>query len=247
MKLTVIIPFHKERTLLSRAIESVLVNSHAVDELELLVCNDGPLNESEIRALLGTSANNATTVLVNRHPKGPGGARNTGLDASTGDYIAFLDADDFWLPGKLSAQLAAIHAGATFVATAYRLDSTDTEVHPPTSIDRAVDVFLRRGIGTSTVMITRTLLSDQRFKDLRFAQDIDFWYALAGNINFRYTPLSVCFVEYSTGGSTSNKWIQLQYLYKVLEINNITLLLRLRILASYVISGILNHYCRKFF
>ena len=245
MNLSVVIPFFKELPLISRAVDSVLDNSKTVDELEVFICNDGPLSESEIRAMLSPIANQITTVLVNRHAKGPGGARNTGLDACKGDCIAFLDADDFWLPGKVEAQFAAIQAGASFVPTAYRFDTGHTLVQPPASIDKALDVFLERGIGTSTVMITRSLLADQRFKDIRFAQDIDYWYALASNFEFRYTSLSTCFVEYSTGGSTKNKWVQLKYLNKVLEINKIKLPMRFRVLASYVVAGVYNHYLRK--
>jgi glycosyltransferase involved in cell wall biosynthesis len=245
MKLSVVIPFFKELPLISRAVDSVLDNSKTVDEVEVFICNDGPLNESEIRAMLSPVANQVTTVLVNRHPMGPGGARNTGLDACTGDCIAFLDADDFWLHGKVEAQLAAIQAGASFVPTAYRFDTGQTVVQPPASIDKALDVFLQRGIGTSTVMITRSLVADQRFKNIRFAQDIDYWYALASNLEFRYESLSTCFVEYNTNGSTKNKWIQFKYLQKVLAINKLKLSVRFRVLTSYVVTGAYNHYLRK--
>lgn len=245
MKLSVIIPFYRELSLISRAVNSVLENSETVDGVEVLICNDGPWSESEIRAMLSPTANLVTTVLVNQHLNGPGGARNTGLDACKGDYIAFLDADDFWLPGKIAAQLTAVQAGASFVPTAYRFDAGQTIVQPPASINKALDVFLRRGIGTSTVMITRALLVDQRFRDIRFAQDIDYWYALASNYEFHYKSLNTCFVQYSTGGSTKNKWVQLKYLHKVLVMNKIKLPIRFRILTGYVISGIYNHYLRK--
>lgn len=246
MKLSVVIPFFNELLLISRAVDSVLNNARTVNDLEIFICNDGPLKELDIRAMLSYNANKVTTVLVNRHPKGPGGARNTGLDECTGDCIAFLDADDFWLPGKVTAQFAAIQSGASFVATAYRFDVGHTVIQPPASIDKAIDVFLQRGIGTSTVMITRGLLADKHFKDIRFAQDIDFWYALASNSDFHYFPISTCFVEYAKDGSTKNKWVQLKYLNKVLRINKIKLLIHLRILASYVITGLYNHFLRKF-
>jgi teichuronic acid biosynthesis glycosyltransferase TuaG len=184
-------------------------------------------------------------VLVNSHAKGPGGARNTGLDAVSGDYIAFLDADDMWLPGKVQSQLTAIAKGATFVVTAYRFDAGDAIVLPPQSIGKAADIFLRRGIGTSTVMITRELLGPLRFKDLRFAQDIDYWYALARSPQFHYEAIQNCFVEYSTGGSTKNKWVQLYYLHIVLKINNIAWLSRVRIFLSYIFSGVYNHYIKS--
>lgn len=247
MKLSVVIPFYKELPLIARAVDSVLANAASVDDLEIFICNDGPITEHEIRAQLSAAANAVTAVMPNCHSKGPGGARNTGLDAATGDCIAFLDADDFWLPGKIIAQLAAIQAGASFVPTAYRFDTGQTVVQPPVSIDQPLDVFLRRGVGTSTVMITRALLSDLRFKDIRFAQDIDYWYALAGSPHFRYAAVEVCLVEYSTGGSTKNKWVQLQYLHKVLRINNVPWLHHVRVLSSYVLAGVYNHYIKRLF
>lgn len=247
MKLSVVIPFYKELLLISRAVESVLGNSGPDGELEVLICNDGPISEPEIRAQLGSVANQYVTVLVNRYGKGPGGARNTGLDAATGECIAFLDADDFWLPGKVQAQLTAIRNGASFVTTAYRFDTGQAVMQPPASIDQPLDVFLRRGIGTSTVMITRALLAARRFKDIRFAQDIDYWYALACTPEFNYKPLSSCFVEYGTEGSTKNKWIQLSFLYKVLRMNEVPFSTGLRVLSSYVISGIFNHYVKRIY
>jgi teichuronic acid biosynthesis glycosyltransferase TuaG len=247
MKLSVVIPFYREASLISRGVESVLANSSSVDELEIFICNDGPIAEHEIRARLTAAANRVVAVIPNRYAKGPGGARNTGLDMATGDCIAFLDADDCWLPGKIAAQLDAMRAGASFVPTAYRFDSGHIVVQPPLSIDQPLDVFLSRGIGTSTVMITRDLVADLRFKDIRFAQDIDYWYALAGSPRFQYAAVNICLVEYSTAGTTKNKWVQLRYLHKVLRLNRVPWRPYFKILASYVIAGVYNHYIKRVF
>jgi glycosyltransferase involved in cell wall biosynthesis len=247
MKISVIIAFHKEIDLIDRAVDSVISNSDPAFDFEILICNDGPISSDDIISKININARSVTSVVANIYGKGPGGARNTGLDASIGECIAFLDADDFWLPGKISAQMSAIRAGATFVPTAYRFDSSQAVVQPPASIDKALDIFLRRGIGTSTVMISRNLLSDLRFKNIRFAQDIDFWYALARSPHFRYATVEACYVEYSTGGSTKNKWVQLQYLHKVLRINDVPWLQHIRVLFSYVLSGVYNHYIKRLF
>jgi len=94
-------------------------------------------------------------------------------------------------------------------------------------------------------MVARTLLNDLRFKNLRFAQDIDYWYVLACCKQFRYAAVGGCFVEYSTGGSTKNKWVQLQYLHKVLRINALPWVQHLRVLSSYVLAGLYNHYIKR--
>ena len=108
-------------------------------------------------------------------------------------------------------------------------------------ISHPLDIFTKRGIGTSTVLMTRELLQSYRFRDIRFAQDIDFWYALSHSSIFKYSMVQKPFVVYSTGGSTKNKFEQLKYLYRVLALNDIPLLPRSRILLSYAVAGTFNH------
>ena len=244
MLLSVVIPFYREIDLIGRAVGSVLDNAGAVDAVQVLVCNDGNIPEQTILDRLDARGRVVTRVARNTGAKGPGGARNTGLDLAEGEAIAFLDADDHWRPGKVAAQIAALQQGASFVATAYAFEGSPVVIQPPATLDQPIDVFLKRGIGTSTVMISRSLLQQHRFRDFRFAQDIDFWYALARSPEFRYRALGECFVEYSTGGSTKNKWVQLQYLNKVITSNRIPPIAHGRILASYVLAGVYNHYIK---
>ena len=244
--LSVIIPFFNEIKLIGRAVDSVISQCWSDIDVQIIICNDGPISNELIQSKCDNN-NFCIKVVSNNSAKGPGGARNTAIANASGELIAFLDSDDIWLPGKIKAQLAEIARGASFVATAYRFDTGQSIVQPPKSIEQPLDVFLRRGIGTSTVMITRALLADLRFKDIRFAQDIDYWYALARSPHFRYAAVDDCLVEYSTGGSTKNKWVQLQYLHKVLRINDVPWLHHLRVLSSYVLAGVYNHYIKRLF
>ena len=244
MKLSVIIPFYNELNLINRAVNSVVVNSNYFDQVEIILINDGDIKESEIRSCFKNDINKLIKILPNNYKKGPGGARNTGLDIFKGDIVAFLDADDFWLPGKLEAQVKEIKNGATFVVTSYRFDNSKTIVIPTSNIDKPEDVFLRRGIGTSTVILTKELLENHRFREIRFGQDIDFWFVLAKSKKFKYVRISEVFVEYSTGGSTKNKWVQLFYLNKVLSLNNISIIKRIIINISYILTGLYNHYIK---
>ena len=242
MKLSVIIPFYNELNLINRAVNSVVINSIFFDQVEIILINDGSFEESEIRSCFKNNSNKLIKIVSNNYAKGPGGARNTGLDILKGDIIAFLDADDFWLPGKLETQMQEIKKGATFVATSYRFDKSKTIINPPSSIDIPIDIFLNRGIGTSTVILTKELLEDHKFREIRFAQDIDFWFALAKSKKFKYAGISEVFAEYNTGGSTKNKWVQLFYLNKVLSLNNISIFTRIRVNMNYMLTGLYNHY-----
>lgn len=244
--LSVVIPFYNEIELIDRAVSSVLSQCNSDIDIELLICNDGEFSNKQIQAKIG-GLSGSVYVISNIFSKGPGGARNTGIACSRGSLVAFLDADDYWLPGKINAQLAEIKRGSTFVTTAYKLDKGEAVLHPPFSINEPIDVFLFRGIGTSTVMVTQELLSGQRFRDLRFAQDIDFWYALALKPEFSYSAVDTCFVVYNTSGTTKNKFVQLLYFYNVLCINRVALFNRARVLISYAASGLFNHYLKRFF
>jgi glycosyltransferase involved in cell wall biosynthesis len=247
MKLSVIIPFHSELSLIGHTVNSVLINSNFFNEVEIILINDGLYNEGEIRSCFSKNLNKLIIIKQNVYTKGPGGARNTGLDISRGDIIAFLDADDFWLQGKLDAQMREIKKGATFVVTSYRFDNSKTTINPPRSIDRPEDIFLRRGIGTSTVIITKELLENHKFRNIRFGQDIDFWFALANSKKFKYAGVSEVLVEYNTGGSTKNKWVQLFYVNKILSLNKINIFTRIKVNVSYILTGVYNHYIKKKF
>lgn len=242
--LSVIIPFYNETTSIGLAVNSVLKNCVGNCDYEIIICNDGALTESEIRSSISCGNDSALKIIKNTEPQGPGGARNCALNVASGDYIAFLDADDYWLDGKISKQMRCILDGFTFVATGYGYIGYATYISPPTKVDCPLDIFLKRGIGTSTVMVARKLLGNQRFKTLRFSQDIDFWYALSQLEDFRYHSIDVECVKYSKSGSTKNKWIQLKSLSHVLKLNNIPYLDRIRVILSYAFNGVINHWIK---
>ena len=97
-KISVIIPNYNYARYLDQAIQSVLKQSY--DNLELIVVNNGSTDNS--LEILKKYENKIR--LINQPNLGQSGARNSGLSLSTGDFIAFLDADDFWEPTKLEMQ-----------------------------------------------------------------------------------------------------------------------------------------------
>jgi GT2 family glycosyltransferase len=100
-RVSCIVPVHNGAAFIAQALESILAQQGA--ELEVIVIDDGSTDGS------GDIAGTFAGVTVHRRPQGGvAAARNDGLAHATGEFIAFLDADDLWLPGKLAAQLAAI-------------------------------------------------------------------------------------------------------------------------------------------
>lgn len=104
MKVTCILPVHDGERFLAEAVDTVLDQGHP--DLELLVVNDGSTDGTpEILQGYG----DRIRVLDQEH-SGCAAARNLGLEEARGELIAFQDADDLWLPGKLAAQEARFEA-----------------------------------------------------------------------------------------------------------------------------------------
>ena len=98
---SVIIPTFDRAELVGRAVASVLAQTHA--DLECLVVDDGSRDHTpEVLAAMG----DPRLRVWRTQNRGVSAARNLGLAESRGEYVAFLDSDDEWLPEKLARQLA---------------------------------------------------------------------------------------------------------------------------------------------
>lgn len=95
----------------------------ALPSMEILVVNDRSDDPATLAALAELADWPCVVILHNDRAKGPAGARNTGLHAARGNWVAFLDADDLWLPYALAQRwhVAATHAGASWVAGGFSL------------------------------------------------------------------------------------------------------------------------------
>lgn len=107
MKVSVIVPTHNRAHTLARALDSVLQQTRAADEI--IVVDDG--------------SDDGTHTLLEQYPqvrvlrqdnRGVSAARNAGIRAASGDWLALLDSDDEWLADKLALQCALITANPSF-------------------------------------------------------------------------------------------------------------------------------------
>ncbi len=108
---TVIIPTRNSAAFIEDCLRSVAAQT--VSDIEIVIVDSESTDETRVRAESSGVAFRWKTV----PHRGPGAARNLGVEAATGEVIAFLDSDDQWLPGKLEKQLAALEqasAGAVY-------------------------------------------------------------------------------------------------------------------------------------
>ena len=113
---SIIVPVYNAAPLIADTIRSVLCQSY--HDFELLLVDDGSTDES--CDVISAYVSDRVKLLHNEKEKGAAGARNTGIAAADGRYIAFLDADDLWNEDKLSKQIAFMNeTGAHFSFTGY--------------------------------------------------------------------------------------------------------------------------------
>ena len=101
---TVVIPTHNRHDLLRHAIDSVLKQSF--ESFELIVVDDHSTDNT--RSVVGSFEDARIRYLENDRTKGAAGARNVGIIAAKGKWVAFLDDDDTWMQEKLKAQYERI-------------------------------------------------------------------------------------------------------------------------------------------
>lgn len=103
---SIILPTYNRANLLPRAIESIL--SQDYQNFEIILVDDGSTDDTS-NILSNLNHNRIIPIRID-HNQGIGNARHTGVTQANGDFIAFLDSDDTWLPGKLSMQVEAFGA-----------------------------------------------------------------------------------------------------------------------------------------
>lgn len=118
--------------------------------------------------------------------RGAAFSRNRCMDRAQGRYLAFLDADDLWLPDKLEQHLDFMIAGSIrFSFTAFEVidrdgQATGKTVDGASGISVNYEDMLRKKatMGCSTVMVDRSLIGEARMPEMRTGQDYAFWLAL---------------------------------------------------------------------
>lgn len=107
---SVIIPAYNVAAYVHEALESVLNQTYK--DYEVILINDGSPDTAEMERVIEPYRDKI--IYLTQQNQGAGAARNTGLRVARGHYVAFLDADDVWLPNFLSEMLSFIQSGTGY-------------------------------------------------------------------------------------------------------------------------------------
>lgn len=204
---SVVIPAYNAEKHINRALDSVLAQTHPADEI--IVVDDGSTdNTAQVVKKYGSPVH-----YIFQENAGAAAARNTAIKAATGAWIAFLDADDEWLPAKLELQLNLLQRNPdlVWVTCNYLINFCDNDTKHeyinPADGDRLLagkeylDNYLTAidaGIGWNPVsmLIKRAAIEEVGFfsEDLHYVEDIDLCLRVAyrwPQIGFLIQPLAV--------------------------------------------------------
>jgi hypothetical protein len=184
---SVIIPAYQVAVFIRAAIDSVLAQT--CSDNEIIVINDGSPDTEELEKQLDAYAHLITYIKQPNH--GAGAARNAGIRAARGEFIAFLDGDDVWLPEFLSAQIKLInsddgydlvYADAANITGSGVSRLTNMDFNPSVGLVTAESLITARcNVVTSSVVARRKLIVEVGLFDEGFpnSQDFDLWLRLA--------------------------------------------------------------------
>lgn len=181
-KISVIIPTHNRADILPRAVKSIQNQTMPVDEI--IIVSDGSTDDTN-EVVKKMQLEDGRIQLVSYYPGHNGNyARNQGVGRATGDYIAFLDDDDEWLPKKTELQMKVFEENKKvgLVYSAQHCIFVDSDVHyvtkPSWQGDLSKQIFIHNDIGTpSQVILKKSVLEEAGIFDLALGalQDYDLW------------------------------------------------------------------------
>lgn len=194
---SVVIPSYNARPWLAEAIRSAQAQSLA--PLEIIVVDDGSTDGS-VEAARETGA---TRILSDGANRGPSATRNRGIQAASGDLVAFLDADDRWLPDHLkhSTESLARHPEADVALSGYRLfgdASLDSppRVEPGRALDLSVELLdVNHVLQSAAVARRNALLAVGGFDESRrYSEDFELWLRMS--LDSKFVSTGAITVEY---------------------------------------------------
>lgn len=207
-KVSVIMPAYNASKTLGTAVTSLMNQSESSWELCLIL--DVKTDElTKIEAQRLASYDSRIRIIVGPPQGGCVANRNEGLARATGDYIAFLDSDDWWAPEKLATQISAMRSEqASLSCTGYQLALPEgqllsTYVTPPRAV--TYDSMLSENVmGCLTVMYRRDVFPEARFVD-HLHEDYILWLQMLRQTPALGIPQALAYYRVSPTSRSGNK------------------------------------------
>lgn len=151
---SVVIPTANRKELLKKALDSVLAQTFS--DFEIVVVDDG---EGEAKEVVDSFNDPRISYIRNEVKKGGAGSRNAGIQKARGEFVAFLDDDDMWIPEKLSLQMESLRKGGKNTAFSFTSVKNVYDDHEEiTKVPEGEENHLKRALRRFSGFLTSTLI-----------------------------------------------------------------------------------------
>jgi glycosyltransferase involved in cell wall biosynthesis len=195
--ISVIIPTYNGMNCISDTLDSVLCQTYK--DYEIIIVDDGSTDNTKDVIEKYVEAYPAKVRYILQQNAGQGSARNRGIKESGGEYVAFLDHDDLWLPEKLEKQIELIDSlkdnNVVVFGDQYEFDengvtskSAFKEISKPHNGFVFEKLFYQNFITSQTVLAKRGFFNKVGFfqEGITYVEDFDMWLRLAKHYEFHY-------------------------------------------------------------
>lgn len=188
-----VIPAFNAARHVNQAIDSVLAQTYTNNEI--IVIDDGSSDDT----LEKLESYGDKVTIINQLNKGVSSARNAGIMAARGEWVAFLDADDYWEPEKLARQVnyvrqnpdvVMVHTGKKLFGEHGTIEYNKIPFHLSRQSANLRSLLIRNCVNTSSVMVRRDVVVKAGMFDvaLKQCEDQDLWLRIAKRGRFGYIP-----------------------------------------------------------
>jgi glycosyltransferase involved in cell wall biosynthesis len=210
-EVSVIIPTYNSAQFIVEALQSVF--DQTFKDYEIIIVNDGSTDHTQ--RLISKYINRVKYIY--QENAGPAKAKNRGIMNSSGIYVAFLDADDVWLPTKLEKQVSVFHRnpvlGMVFTENSCFDEKRGIYMRSIGKRDRlmkgdiARNIFLHSGVSTPTVMVRKEIFNEIGLfeEELYMGEDDNMWVRIAANFGVELIDEPLVKVRSHAHRTTVNK------------------------------------------
>lgn len=243
---SIITPCHNSSRYITECIESVIAQDYP--HWEMLITDDGSTDDTV--AIVERYADTDSRIKLFRLPKAsgsPAAPRNNSIMNAQGEYIAFLDSDDVWMPGKLSAQVRFAEENNYGIVYSYYEKMTNTGMRNGRVImtDASYDydrIIKTDGIPWLTLMIRRDMTDGLRFVKAE-KEDYIFLMALLRRGYTAYNTCQIHALYRDTQSSRSSNKLKMLYAQWVAirKYESLNLFKSLYCMVIYALNGFRKH------
>ena len=198
MKISVIIPAYNSEAVLMDAVQSVCNQTYLSYICEIVIVNDGSKDQTaKVMQQIAKQVTQVPITLINKENGGASSARNAGIKAASGDWIALLDADDEWLANKLERQVQTLqeHPEIDFLGCGSDDRTLRILFHKVTKLYHASvrDLCIKSFPVTPSILFRKKIVDTIGYFDehKKYMEDADFCLRVAEKFQYYYLPESL--------------------------------------------------------